>query len=208
MGISNEDMIDKASPERATRRRVIVRAGQSAAIAGLIGGVGLSAQRAMAQQATPVPPTGGAVLTGSWVVSVNFDGSTPLTLPNLVSFAADGTMTVAAPPLLPELPGAGSTQDAFSGGIGAWTQTGDGNAEARFAFLVTSADGTLASVNTVRQSIALEPSGDVYNGTFTLDIADAAGTISSTATGKIQGNRILVGPTGPITVPGEVMTIS
>ena len=47
----------------------------------------------------------------------------------------------------------------------------------------------------MRQSIALDPSGDVYNGTFTLDIADAAGTILSTATGKIQGNRILAGPT-------------
>ena len=197
-----------APRERTTRRRVIVRTGHSAAIAGLIGGFGLNAQRAMAQQAAPVPSTGSAILTGSWIVAVSFDGSTPLTLPNLVCFAADGTMSVAAPPLLPELPGAGRNQDAFSGGIGAWTQSGNGNAEARFAFLVTSADGTLASINTVRQSIALDPSGDEYNGTFTLDIADAAGTISSTATGKIQGNRILVGPTGPVTVPGEVMTIS
>jgi len=208
MGFSNEDEFDHASPERATRRRVIVRAGHSAAIAGLISGIGLSTQRAMAQQATPVPSTGSALLTGSWVVAVSFDGSTPLILPNLINFSADGTMSVAAPPLLPELPGAGNTQDAFSGGIGAWTQSGNGNAEARFAFLVTSADGTLASINTVRQSITLDPSGDVYNGTFSLDIADASGAVTSTATGTLQGNRIVVGPSGPVTVPGGVVTIS
>jgi len=205
MGSSNTDKIEHDSPVRATRRRVIIRAGHSAAIAGLIGGMGVSAQRAMAQQATPA---GGALLTGSWVVAVSFEGSTPLVLPNLVSFGADGTMSVTAPPLLPELPSAGGNQDAFSGGIGAWTQSGDGNAEARFAFLVTSADGTLASINTVRQSITLDLAGDSYSGTFSLDIADASGAITSTATGSLQGNRIVVGPTGPVTVPGGVVTIS
>ena len=157
---------------------------------------------ARAQEVIPASP-----VVGTWVVAVTVEGATPLKLPNLVTFSADRTMTVAAPPVLPEVPGAAATAH-FSVGQGAWTPSGGNGADFVFAFLVSGEDGTLKSINTVHGAVEVDPNAGVYIGQFKLDIVRGDGT-SETASGTWQGARmdgrsvraIGVAQTGIITSP-------
>jgi hypothetical protein len=155
---------------------------------------------AAAQTATPNAVTG-SPLVGSWAVAVTVQGQPPLVLPNLATFAADGTVVVAAPPRLPELPGTGGTTDLFSGGHGAWIASGERGARVRFAFLVSDQNGQFASTNTVRGILEVDATGNAYLGSFDLDIADPTGHVIASSSGTWQAVRIAVGPREPIAAP-------
>jgi hypothetical protein len=183
-----------------SRRRAVGRL-----VGGLAGlAAGAATLQAAAQESTPgihatpvigIQPT----LVGSWIVTVSFDGTPPLTLPNLVTYAADGTLTVAAPPRLPELPDSGLQTDYFSGGHGVWTETAVG-AELRFAFLVSDETGALASINTIRATVAIDSAGDAYTGNFTLHVVDPGGTSTNSA-GTLTGARITIDDSAPVQMP-------
>jgi hypothetical protein len=72
----------------------------------------------------------------------------------------------------------------------------------RFAFIVSDTDGSIASINTVNQTLLVDPDGNSYTGTFALDIADAAGTVRASSGGTLEGQRITATITDPITIPG------
>jgi hypothetical protein len=149
----------------------------------------LAGPAALGQEATPAPPAETHPLVGSWRVEVTVDGNPPLALPNLASFTADGVAVVSAPPLLPELPGS-PARDAFSTGHGAWRATGPDTARVTFAFLVVGPGGVLASVNTVRGDLAVDPDGNAYAGAFTLAIDDADGNRIGAGSGSWRATRI------------------
>jgi hypothetical protein len=131
-------------------------------------------------------------LVGSWFVRVEVDGNPPLELPNLVSFTADGVVLVAAPTLLPEVPGAG-TENLFSSGHGAWMAAGPAAADVRFAFLVVDEQGRLASLNVIDGRLHVGDDGESYTGEYTLVIHPAAGATQSPVSGTWAATRIAVG---------------
>ena len=143
--------------------------------------------------------TAPAPVVGTWIVAVTVEGPPSLTLPNLVTFAADGTMTVAAPPRLPELPA--EPEAYFSGGQGAWTASGQNGAKVVFAFVVSSPDGAFESINTVRGSLEVEPANKAYIGQFMLTIADKKGATIGASKGTWRAKRVEAGDSGPVTMP-------
>lgn len=174
--------------------------------AGAVGITGLASSRAAAQQATPVAVDGPS-LVGLWIVTVSFPGDQPLVLPNLVTYHADGTMLLTPPVRMPPmLPGTGAEVVYFSSGQGVWAPNPDGSTALRFAFLVSDENGNLAGINNAIATILLDPGGNSYTGTFALDIADAAGNVTSSSGGTLQGKRITTTSTDPIVVPGGVVT--
>lgn len=140
-------------------------------------------------------------LVGSWGILVRFDGQPPLQLPNLATFNADGTVTVATPPQLPNVPGATNGLDFFSAGHGAWVATGDRSAAERFVFLVTDRTGHLTSINTVQASITVDQTGNAFDGTFSLGIAAPGGRHLASLTGTLRGARIQVESATPVASP-------
>lgn len=156
------------------------------AMALLGGGIAVAVGRPAAAQEAAHP------LVGSWRVEVTVDGQPPLALPNLASFTADGIVLVSAPPLLPELPGS-PARDAFSAGHGAWSATGSDTAAVTFVFLVVDDTGSLASENTVRGTLRVDPTGNAYEGGFDLSIAGADGAAIGSGTGTWRATRIDAG---------------
>ena len=170
-----------------------------------------SGQPAGAQQQERAPAASrlaGHPLVGSWALTATFEGQQQLPPPvaNLVTFTSDGTVVTAIPPRLPGQTGSPPVQDLLrSAGHGAWapaTGAGDGAAEVRFAFFVTDARGNLASIATVRGSIRPEGGGDGFGGTFVLDEADPAGSVTASLRGTVRATRIAVGLTAPVGMPG------
>jgi hypothetical protein len=143
-------------------------------------------------------------IVGSWIVAVEIEGEPPLLLPNLASFTADGVMTVAAPVLLPELPGDNATRDLFSAGHGAWTAGGERSATVRFAFLVVADQGNPASINVVDGELRVDESGDAYEGEFTLTILAAGVQDNAPTTGTWKAARITPGE-GPMPMPMDAV---
>jgi len=160
--------------------------------AGALAAVMAAAAPAFAQPAS-------SPVVGTWIVAVTVEGPPSLTLPNLVTFAADGTMTVAAPPRLPELPA--EPEAYFSGGQGAWTASGQNGADVVFAFIVSGPDGAFESINTVRGSLKVDPGGKTYAGRFMLTIADRQGATTGAAKGTWKARRVEAGDSGPVTMP-------
>ena len=131
-------------------------------------------------------------LVGSWLVAVDVEGNPPLRLPNLASFTADGVVVVAAPTLLPELPGS-TSRNLFSSGHGAWTATSAQAADVRFLFLVVDEGGNPVSLNVIDGQVQIGDDGETYTGEYTLTIHPASGEAESSASGTWRATRIAVG---------------
>jgi hypothetical protein len=158
-------------------------------------GLGSSPVRGQEGDSTPAAHP----LVGSWLVGVDVEGNPPLLLPNLASFTADGVVVVAAPPLLPELPG-GTARNLFSSGHGAWTSTSAEEAEVRFAFLVVDEDGNPVSLNVIDGHVQVGEDGESYTGEYTLTIHPASGEAEATASGTWRATRIA--PESDMLFPG------
>jgi hypothetical protein len=150
----------------------------------------------------------GHALVGSWLVEVTVDGQSPLRLPNLASFTADGVVVVAAPALLPESPETAATRDVFSAGHGAWTLTGADTADVRFVFLVVDERGNPASINVVDGQIQVDAEAGAYTGEFVLTIISATGESPPPTSGTWDASRIVAGaePMAPAIDPMEGAT--
>jgi hypothetical protein len=162
-------------------------------------GIFAGALAAATMAAPALAQSASSPVVGTWIVAVTVEGPPPLTLPNLVTFATDGTMTVAAPPRLPELPA--EPEAYFSGGQGAWTASGQNGAKVVFAFVVSGPDGAFESINTVRGSLEVDPANKVYIGQFMLTIADKQGATIGASKGTWRAKRVETGDTGPVTMP-------
>ena len=141
------------------------------------------------------PTAAGHPLVGSWQIRFAFEtqGGPPIQLTNLATFSSDGTLVVANGGQLPTLmTGAGLY---LTEGHGAWEPTGERAADAAYVFILLDQSGGLASINTARIALEVDPSGDAYSGSFTLDMTTGEGTqFAPTARGTFTATRIRVEP--------------
>lgn len=162
-------------------------------VVGLGTGVGAS-------QATP-PPVGHP-LVGSWQVEVSFEGIGPLTITNLITFGADGTVLAASGGQLPTLPAVAGTGLVLTEGHGAWVATGGRRADATFRYLTLDQTGGISSTNNARMAIEVDPTGDAYVGTFVLDLTSPNGNPMGSGQGSLRAERIEVEPLStPVATP-------
>jgi hypothetical protein len=82
--------------------------------------------------------------------------------------------------------------------LGVWGQTGYLDfALNHFALSYDAASGTLNAKVNIREQVTLSPSGDMYTGTFSIDVYDPKGNHVDHLAGNIAGQRLTVDSTLP-----------
>jgi len=83
--------------------------------------------------------------------------------------------------------------------LGIWVRTGMFTYEVNhFALSYDGTSGALVNKVNIREQITLDPSGDQYSGTFTINIFNAAGTQQvDHLVGNIAATRVTIGQTTP-----------
>jgi hypothetical protein len=140
------------------------------------------------------PRAGEERVVGTWRVVVN--DASGLTHPGTVTFAADGTLLVSIPPVLPAPEGAPVAQFEYSAGNGVWASTGERAVAFTFDLLATDDVGTPLGVFTVRGTLDLTEKGDGYDGSYDVVVTDPSGQVSPAGGGTITGTRMMLEPIG------------
>ena len=128
----------------------------------------------------------GKNLPGTFVVTVNFEGTTFKVLQN---FTRDGRSTV----LLPFGSGpSGVGGDTRVGGLGEWVRTGP-REFAVTVFFFDSQD-VAAPLQRSRLKLTLDETGDAFSGPFRYQVIDIDGTALFSGDGTFEGRRLGVVP--------------
>lgn len=171
-------------------RRIVVSVPVIALVVGLLA----SGVRPGAGVVQGTPAAEGDPLIGSWLVLVTFEGQGSIEFTNLITFTDEGTVLAASGGQLPGLPSVFSTGLVLTEGHGAWTPTGERGAAATFRFLTLDQAGGIASTNTSRLAVDVDPSGNALTGTFTLDLVSPSGNPMGTGRGTLRAERIGIEP--------------
>lgn len=171
-------------------RKHIITIGLVIAVGLVLGGAGARMPSMVAGQATPEAEEPGFI--GAWLVSFVIDGRPTAT--NLTSFTTDGTMLTANLPSMQ--PGADQTTDVIlhSAGHGSWVATSDHAIDITFIILQSDLNGNSLGTRTIRGTLELDSSGDVWRGTYTATVADPGGEVMHVSDGNVQATRIMVEP--------------
>ena len=129
------------------------------------------------------------VIVGGWIETVTFEGGVMPPLKSLVTFNADGTMTVADQGNVNLAAG-----QLFSAGHGAWSAQGDRTFNWTTLELISDLSGNLIGTLKVRGTYTVDESGDAYAGSFYAEVKDTSGTLLFAAGGTNAGVRIQVEP--------------
>ncbi len=141
-------------------------------------------------------------LVGSWEVLISYEGATAIEVTNLATFGADGTLLVASAGQLPNIPGVFGTGLVLTEGHGAWAATGERTADVTYRSLTLDQTGSISSTNIARMSLAVDPSGDAYSGTCSLELISPNGNSMGSGTGTVRAERIAVEPPAtPVATP-------
>jgi len=82
--------------------------------------------------------------------------------------------------------------------LGVWGQTGFLTFEVNhFPLSYNATTGALANLINLREQLTLSPSGDSYNGTFTIDVYDTKGNHVDHLGGNVAATRVTVDTTIP-----------
>jgi len=135
--------------------------------------------------AAPVPS-----LEGAWLVGNAGEGRSAA----LVSFGAEGTVTVVVPGELLSLPD-GSRWSVVSPGQGNWRSRGFPDGEMTVAFLTSEADAAASPVLRLSVRIRLAETGQRWTSVAWLDVLNGSGRDSLTRTevGVLTATRVLYG---------------
>lgn len=131
-------------------------------------------------------------LVGSWEVVISYEGQGAITVANLVTFGADGTLLAASAGQLPDIPGVFGTGLVLTEGHGAWAATGERSADGTYRSLTLDQTGSISSTNVARMSVAVDPSGNSYSGTFSLELISPNGNPMGSGMGTVRAERISV----------------
>jgi hypothetical protein len=124
---------------------------------------------------------------GAWLVRITLD-ERDIDEEVLIAFAADGTVEVQAPPVLPALPGAGETPLPASGGLGAWEEIAPGECAFEFVRLLAAEDGVGLGTLDVRGTAAIDDGN--LSGSLTYTRATGFGQTAATAAGTFTGTSL------------------
>ena len=128
-------------------------------------------------------------IVGSWIETVTFEGGVVPPLKSLVTFSADGTVTVADQGNVNLAAG-----QLFSAGKGAWSAQGDRTFSWTVLELISDLSGNLIGTLKVRGTYTVSDSGDTYNGVFYAEVRDTADNVLVSIGGTNAGQRIVVEP--------------
>ena len=149
-----------------------------------------------AGMAAPVRTEGdvaGSGFVGAWRVEPTIAGQIN---PALTTFTADGSVFTSNRPVQPGPPALTDGPIAQSLGHGSWEATGDRTASITFELIQTDLAGTYLGTRTIRGSLALDASGNVWTGAFAFAVADASGAVVQSGEGSVRATRIGVEPAG------------
>lgn len=129
-------------------------------------------------------------IVGSWIETVTFSGpGAPPPLKSLVTFAADGTTTVADQGNVNTLSG-----QLFSAGHGSWEAQGGRTFTWTILELISDLSGNQIGTLKVRGRYTVDQSGNAYTGFFYAEARDTSGNLLFSADGTNAGQRIQVEP--------------
>jgi hypothetical protein len=76
--------------------------------------------------------------------------------------------------------------------LGVWQQTGRFSFKLKHPSWTYDNNGNLTGIATIREQITLDPSGNTFKGTFTVDVADLNGNALLHIAGTVSAKRITV----------------
>ncbi len=159
------------------RRFTILVAVFSLVLVGLVGRVAFTGSSA-AQDSTPMATTGHPVV-GTWLL---VDDDDPESEPSLVVFTSDGIYQ--------------QTDYDGSTGFGVWEATGPSSAAMTFYFQFSDDEGNFAGRATIRAAIEVDPDGQRFTATYTLENTGEGLPTGEYGPGAVTATRMQVEPMG------------
>jgi hypothetical protein len=135
----------------------------------------------MAAQLTPC--------AGSWLVHLNVEGR-DVSEDDLLAFAADGTVTLYGPPVLPALPGEGEIPLHASTGLGVWEPMENGDCAFEIVRVLGTDDGVGVGTLDIRATATLDRTVGSLDGQFTYARSTGFGKTAASGAGTITGTPI------------------
>jgi len=127
--------------------------------------------------------------SGSWLVHLNVAGR-DVSEDDLLAFAADGSVTLYGPPVLPALPGEGEFPLSASTGLGVWEPMENGGCAFEIVRVLAGDDGVGVGTLDLRFTVVLDRSAGSLDGQFTYARATGFGQTAASGSGGISGTPI------------------
>lgn len=161
------------------------------AVTGVV--VGPSGRVALADPAVQAPGSGGGPV-GLWTVAHPTPDNP--TARDLTVLTPDGFMFASNAPSMSVAPGQGppGTTHVFdSQGFGLWQQRGDGRVDFKFLEMAYDPDGTSVGSVSIHGTVALDPSGNTFSGTYVVTVTFPDGTsMDVVGPSPVTGTRVTV----------------
>lgn len=76
--------------------------------------------------------------------------------------------------------------------LGVWVKSGENSVKLKHPSWTFDANGNLTGTAIIREQVSVDPKGNTYKGTFTVDVFDLAGNPVFHLAGTLKGERITV----------------
>jgi len=127
--------------------------------------------------------------SGSWLVHLSVEGR-DVSEDGLIAFAADGSVTLYGPPVLPALPGEGEIALYSSAGLGVWEPMENGDCAFEIVRVLAGDDGVGVGTLDVRATATLDRTAGAIDGRFDYTRATGFGKTAASGSGTITGTPI------------------
>jgi hypothetical protein len=117
-------------------------------------------------------------ITGTWTVTVQPSTSSAPSFQSTITFTTAGGVVEA------------TSKRVSSGGIGAWTRTGDGHFSVTFRKYLFDPNGNFSGTAVIVEDDVVDPSGSSYSGHATTNQFDKNGNPAGSFTSTSQAQRM------------------
>jgi hypothetical protein len=139
----------------------------------------------------PVQAQTNSLLTGTWEIVLQSNGSTPgPAVSGLASFIADGTMVETDGAEIFKQPFGTNTKG--TPGHGAWKAGAtSGQWYISFFSLILNPNGTLFARKIIAATVGINPAGSQFQGTYQQQVVNPSGTVLSSSSGSLSGQLLV-----------------
>ena len=127
--------------------------------------------------------------SGSWLVHLNVAGR-DVSEDDLLAFAADGSVNLYGPPVLPALPGEGEVPLYASTGLGVWQPMENGDCAFEVIRVLAGDDGVGVGTLDLRFTATLDHTAGSLDGHFDYARATGFGQTATSGSGTVTGTPI------------------
>jgi hypothetical protein len=148
------------------------------AVTALLAGVALAGSGCSTAATAAAASDNSRSITGTWTVTVQPAVPSTPSFQSTITFTSAGGVVEA------------TSKRVSSGGIGAWTRTGDGHFSVTFRKYLFDANGNFSGSAVIAEDDVVDPNGTSYSGHATTNQFDKNGNATGSFTSTSQAQRM------------------